>query len=149
MAFQIIDDILDYTKQSGDIGKPVLEDMRQGVYSLPLIYSLQHEKEKLLPYLMKKADMTNEDVETVQEIVNTSGGVAYAKKLAAEYTEKALKDLAKLPENTSGTRENLITLTKQILDRGKLKTNDLTRFLIEYAKTLRKFFSMSFFFAFF
>ncbi|MGG5359694.1 MULTISPECIES: polyprenyl synthetase family protein [unclassified Enterococcus] len=117
MAFQIIDDILDYTKQSGDIGKPVLEDMRQGVYSLPLIYSLQHEKEKLLPYLMKKADMTNEDVETVQEIVNTSGGVAYAKKLAAEYTEKALKDLAKLPENTSGTRENLITLTKQILDR--------------------------------
>lgn len=41
MAFQIIDDILDYTKESQEIGKPVLEDMRQGVYSLPLIYSLQ------------------------------------------------------------------------------------------------------------
>ena len=41
MAFQIIDDILDYTKESQEIGKPVLEDMRQGVYSLPLIYSLK------------------------------------------------------------------------------------------------------------
>lgn len=43
MAFQIIDDILDYTKESQEIGKPVLEDMRQGVYSLPLIYSLQKQ----------------------------------------------------------------------------------------------------------
>lgn len=46
MAFQIIDDILDYTKESQEIGKPVLEDMRQGVYSLPLIYSLQKKQTK-------------------------------------------------------------------------------------------------------
>ncbi|MFZ4460951.1 polyprenyl synthetase family protein, partial [Enterococcus gallinarum] len=58
MAFQIIDDILDYTKESQEIGKPVLEDMRQGVYSLPLIYSLQKNKQSLLPYLEKKTEMT-------------------------------------------------------------------------------------------
>ena len=108
MAFQIIDDILDYTKESQEIGKPVLEDMRQGVYSLPLIYSLQN-KPKLLPYLEKKAAMTEEDVDAVRKIVEHTGGVEEARKLAASYTEKALKEIKKLPA-TSSNKENLFPL---------------------------------------
>ena len=116
MAFQIIDDILDYTKESQEIGKPVLEDMRQGVYSLPLIYSLQN-KPKLLPYLEKKAAMTEEDVDAVRKIVEHTGGVEEARKLAASYTEKALKEIKKLPATSLRTKENLFSLTQLILDR--------------------------------
>lgn len=104
MAFQIIDDILDYTKESQEIGKPVLEDMRQGVYSLPLIYSLQKNKPKLLPYLEKKAAMTEEDVDAVRKIVEHTGGVEEARKLAASYTEKALKEIKKLPATSLRTK---------------------------------------------
>ncbi|HAQ1755488.1 TPA: polyprenyl synthetase family protein, partial [Enterococcus faecium] len=117
MAFQIIDDILDYTKESQEIGKPVLEDMRQGVYSLPLIYSLQKNKPKLLPYLEKKAAMTEEDVDAVRKIVEHTGGVEEARKLAASYTEKALKEIKKLPATSLRTKENLFSLTQLILDR--------------------------------
>lgn len=117
MAFQIIDDILDYTKESQEIGKPVLEDMRQGVYSLPLIYSLQKNKPKLLPYLEKKAAMTEEDVNAVRKIVEHTGGVEEARKLAASYTEKALKEIKKLPATSLRTKENLFSLTQLILDR--------------------------------
>ncbi len=117
MAFQIIDDILDYTKESQEIGKPVLEDMRQGVYSLPLIYSLQKNKPKLLPYLEKKASMTEEDVDAVRKIVEHTGGVEEARKLAASYTEKALKEIKKLPATSLRTKENLFSLTQLILDR--------------------------------
>ena len=111
MAFQIIDDILDYTKESQEIGKPVLEDMRQGVYSL------QKNKQSLLPYLEKKTEMTEEDVEAVRKIVERTGGVGEAKKLAAAYTEKALKEIKKLPDTSLRTRENLFSLTQLILDR--------------------------------
>lgn len=111
MAFQIIDDILDYTKESQEIGKPVLEDMRQGVYSL------QKNKQSLLPYLEKKTEMTEEDIEAVRKIVERTGGVGEAKKLAAAYTEKALKEIKKLPDTSLRTRENLFSLTQLILDR--------------------------------
>ncbi|WP_270659888.1 polyprenyl synthetase family protein [Enterococcus thailandicus] len=117
LAFQIIDDILDYTQDSEEIGKPVLEDMRQGVYSLPLIYSLQKEQAALLPYLEKRGDMTLEDVNTVRQLVHEFGGVKHAQRLAAKYTDTALKDIQKLPQTTEQTKENLLTLTQTILTR--------------------------------
>ena len=91
--------------------------MRQGVYSLPLIYSLQKNKPKLLPYLEKKAAMTEEDVDAVRKIVEHTGGVEEARKLAASYTEKALKEIKKLPATSLRTKENLFSLTQLILDR--------------------------------
>ncbi|WP_027108556.1 polyprenyl synthetase family protein [Lacticigenium naphthae] len=98
MAFQIIDDILDYTQTPEQLGKPVLEDVRQGVYSAPLIYALQKDKDTILPYLRKKESMTEADVLKVRDLVITAGGVKEAQLLAEKYTEKALQRIASLPE---------------------------------------------------
>lgn len=45
MAFQILDDILDYTADQNTFNKPVLEDLTTGVYSLPLLFTLQKNQQ--------------------------------------------------------------------------------------------------------
>ncbi len=45
MAFQILDDILDYTADQNTFNKPVLEDLTTGVYSLPLLFALQKNQQ--------------------------------------------------------------------------------------------------------
>lgn len=51
--------------------------------------------------------MTEEDVDAVRKIVEHTGGVEEARKLAASYTEKALKEIKKLPATSLRTKENL------------------------------------------
>lgn len=116
IAFQIIDDILDYSQSQEAIGKPVLEDVRQGVYSLPLLLALKKEP-RLLPYLDKKAEMTTADAQAVYRLVQQADGVSEAQKLAESYTNKALKAIAKLPEDSQQTKATLQKLTEIILNR--------------------------------
>lgn len=117
IAFQIIDDILDYSQPESQIGKPVLEDMRQGVYSLPLLLAMEQNAPAFAPYLDKKAAMTDEDTQAVYQLVQTYGGVPKAQKEATRYTQKALKAIRKLPDDEQNTRELLWNLTNRILKR--------------------------------
>lgn len=117
MAFQIIDDILDYTQSADAIGKPVLEDVKQGIYSLPLIYALSEDRAALLPLLEKKDAMTAADTLQVHQLVHDLGGVAKAQQLATDYTEQALKNIQKLPANSLQTKETLLAITESILTR--------------------------------
>lgn len=115
LAFQILDDILDYTQTDVDFGKPVLDDMRCGVYSIPLIMALQSNRQTLAPYLEKQAAMTDADVHAVQGIVRQSGSVEKAQALAQAYTNRALAGLAKLPDMPAKT--TLQQLTERLLTR--------------------------------
>lgn len=54
IAFQLLDDILDYTSDGETLGKPVYEDVRSGVYSAPLILAMQRDRQAFLPLLVKK-----------------------------------------------------------------------------------------------
>ncbi|MDT2757496.1 polyprenyl synthetase family protein [Enterococcus asini] len=117
IAFQIIDDILDYSQPESQIGKPVLEDVRQGVYSLPLLLAMEKDHAAFVPLLSKQDQMTEADTQAVYQLVQTKGGVTQAQKQAQRYTEKALKAIRKLPDDEQNTRELLWRLTKQILDR--------------------------------
>ncbi|CAM3371374.1 polyprenyl synthetase family protein [Vagococcus fessus] len=117
MAFQVLDDILDYTQDSNSLGKPVLEDVRQGVYSLPLILAIQKKPEELLPLLKKKSQMNSHDTSRVYDIVHQSGAIEDAKKIATDYTDSALKSIQKLPNNTDNTKNILHELTSMLLTR--------------------------------
>ncbi|PAB00714.1 polyprenyl synthetase family protein [Enterococcus canintestini] len=117
MAFQIIDDILDYSQPTEVIGKPVLEDVRQGVYSLPLLLALQKAPQQVLPLLEKRGEITDEEVETLYGFVHEFGGVEAAKAYAKDYTDKALKGIKKLPDNDLNTKATLLRLTQTILER--------------------------------
>ena len=117
LAFQIIDDVLDYTQSPEQIGKPVLEDVRQGVYSLPLLYALEEGRETLLPYLEKREALTETETNKIYELVHSFDGVAKAQKLAEKYTQKALKGINKLPETSNDAKNELLAITQAILAR--------------------------------
>ncbi|MCA5014362.1 MULTISPECIES: polyprenyl synthetase family protein [unclassified Enterococcus] len=117
LAFQIIDDVLDYTQSTEQIGKPVLEDVRQGVYSLPLLYALEEGRETLLPYLEKGENLTDNETDKIYELVHSFSGVSKAQKLAEKYTQQALKGITKLPETTTDAKKQLLEITQAILVR--------------------------------
>lgn len=118
MAFQIVDDILDYSQDAEQIGKPVLEDVRQGVYSLPLLTILESShREELLPYLNRKENMTVEESQKVYQLIHRFNGVEKAQVIAAKYTEAAIKDIRALPETAIDTKGTLEKITASILQR--------------------------------
>ena len=115
MAFQILDDILDYTGNTSEIGKPALEDMKQGIYSLPLIYAMNQDRENFILLLDKKENITNNDVRKILDLVKIHGGIEKSKKIATKYTNKALIKINKLPDCDSKTI--MLELTNQLLQR--------------------------------
>lgn len=117
MAFQIIDDVLDYTQSETSIGKPVLEDVKQGVYSLPLIYALENGRQELLPLLEKREALSDEEANEVYRLVHEFEGVKKAQALADDYTQQALKIIKSLPKNQNQTKDTLYTVTESILTR--------------------------------
>lgn len=117
LAFQVLDDILDYSQSSDLLGKPVLEDMTQGVYSLPLLCAMKTHSSKLKPLLDKKEAMTSEDTHKVYEIVHQANGVTEAYKIAKEFTNNALKMINKLPSDKNKTKQMLESITLNLLNR--------------------------------
>ena len=115
MAFQLLDDILDYEVSSSEFGKPVLEDVAQGIYTMPLIASLPKCEKELLPLLEEKDQLTATDRLAIQKLVVNAGGVETAKDFASKYTMKAIHQIEKLPE--ADVKPMLLKITSQLLQR--------------------------------
>lgn len=115
IAFQLLDDILDYTSSASEMGKPVHEDIRQGVYSAPLILAMTDHRAQFTPLLTKQAAMTDADVQTVVKLISRYDGIGQAQALAKTYTAKAVAGLQRLPDRPA--RQTLIQLTDQLLSR--------------------------------
>jgi heptaprenyl diphosphate synthase component 2 len=113
IAFQIIDDILDYTEDQATTGKPAGNDLRQGMVTLPLIYALQDQP--LNGYLqqihgvLNGADHTEEDIGSIVSWVVKGVGVRQAHADAHRYAEKARQALYHFPRtNDRDTLDELI-----------------------------------------
>lgn len=116
-AFQLRDDILDYTTTSSTFKKPVLLDIKDGIYSGPLIFALQNDDNNHLHELVKMGkDLSQDQLHEIENLVNHLGGVERAQKLADQYTEKALASLKKhWPDNEN--RALIEQLTGRLLKR--------------------------------
>lgn len=114
MAFQIIDDILDYNGNQGSVGKPIGNDLKQGIFTLPLIYALRRDNNTLSKILCKN-DYSEEDIKKVVEITRKSNGIEEARRLAKKYTDKAFKQISALPDNES--RKIFMDVAKRLLNR--------------------------------
>lgn len=115
MAFQIQDDILDYSSTEAELQKPVFEDVQNGIYTLPLIFALQKHPEALMPLLEKKEKISDKDMQVISDIILSSGSLDEAKEVAKNYTQKALNNISKLPDIP--IRKELYQLTADLLDR--------------------------------
>lgn len=99
MAFQIVDDILDLTAKSSELGKPIGGDLHQGIMTLPMILALKSPAcDPNLKTLLKKTDKTDEEVtETIKLIINT-GAIDKSMHIVDLYVAKAKSHLRNLPE---------------------------------------------------
>ncbi len=99
MAFQIMDDILDFTGDPAKLGKPVGNDLRQGLFTLPALCYLELEpKDRDLAALLK-GSRDARLVERVVRAVRNSPAIEAARQEAQAYIQRAQAALAGLPDN--------------------------------------------------
>lgn len=114
MAFQIIDDILDYTGDKNTIMKDAANDLKQGLYTLPLLLAAKNNN-KYFNDILDKEEYSDDDINDIVRLVNELGGVDKARELAQKYTKKAFKDIKSLPQNQY--RDILEQVTSALLQR--------------------------------
>jgi heptaprenyl diphosphate synthase len=115
MAFQIIDDILDYTGNADAVRKPVGNDLRAGLATLPLILALRRDDGRLAEMLGTPERFRSVDVPAAVAAVVELGGIDGARSLARRYTERALAEIALLPAGEP--RAMMGKLARMLLDR--------------------------------
>jgi geranylgeranyl pyrophosphate synthase len=114
-AFQIVDDILDFSGDETRVGKPVGNDLRQGVITLPALYFLDQYPDDPDMQAVLSGGQDQKKIEKLVEKVIDSGCVKQAHEAALLSAEKANRHLEDFPE--SPERASLNKLTGYIVDR--------------------------------
>ena len=116
-AFQLIDDVFDYSASSEDIGKNIGDDLAEGKPTLPLIYTMRHGSPEQVS-LVRTAIETGglDQIEAVQKAVESTGAIAYTEQAAKDAAAEAIKALATLPD--SRHREALQSLAEFAVNRS-------------------------------
>ena len=102
MAFQIADDLLDYTGTEAVTGKPSGHDLRERKVTLPLVGALRNVSEvesREIRDFFTQVEAADEDIDRVIEIVQDRGGLDYANDRADLYAGRAWEALGSLPED--------------------------------------------------
>lgn len=120
MAFQIVDDLLDYTADSRDIGKPSGLDLREHKVTLPLIHALPKfsaAERTLVTSLMGNPEPSDTEIADVVGAVAARGGLEYARARAQRLATEADEALQQLP--ASEARETLRASLGYVLERRR------------------------------
>jgi len=116
MSFQIIDDILDFTGTEEEFGKPVGNDLRAGLYTLPVLYALDHARQKEeLRELLSRRSLEDADIQWIRSVLEECGAISHAYERAAAYIEQAKAALANF--QPSPAREALLALADFVQHR--------------------------------
>lgn len=115
MAFQIIDDILDYTSSDEVLGKKSGNDLKEGIYTLPLILAMKNNPD-IFEKVLKEDEYTNEEIENIISIVKENDGIKDALKVAEKYSSRAFRDINKLPNNEY--KSILLDVCEKLLKRN-------------------------------
>jgi octaprenyl-diphosphate synthase len=116
-AFQLIDDVLDYSGNAHDIGKNVGDDLREGKPTLPLIYLLQHgttQERELVRNCIEHGD--EEHFDDILNAITGSGALEYTRLKAEQASQRAISSLDNLPEG--GHKTALMQLAKFAVERN-------------------------------
>ena len=120
MAFQIADDLLDYTGTEAVTGKPTGHDLRERKVTLPLVSALERvskkEDEEIRDFFTR-IDPTDQEIARIVDIVAEHGGLDYASEVAERYAARARGDLKSLPDSPAVT--SLFDAVSYAVDRIK------------------------------
>ncbi|MFI5322327.1 MAG: polyprenyl synthetase family protein [Thermodesulfobacteriota bacterium] len=104
VAFQLVDDALDYSSSEREFGKGVGQDLVEGKMTLPLFYSLKEasDRERLgVNDILSNGDCFKEDeLSFIRELVEKYSGVEKTKTVARNFVHKARSSISSLPDNT-------------------------------------------------
>jgi heptaprenyl diphosphate synthase len=116
MAFQIADDVLDYTSTAVELGKPVGADLRQGTVTLPLMLALRDaDCEPRLRSVLTRLPMSDGDYEEVVAVVRSSAAIAKAEAQAHDFAVRARRQLAIF--DPSPAKDTLEAVCDYVVDR--------------------------------
>jgi len=113
LAFQVVDDILDFTQTSEQLGKPAGSDLSKGNLTAPVLFALENEPE--LRELIDTEFTEEGSLQSAIALVHRGGGITRARELAKENGDKAKKSLECLPH--SDTRKSLEKMVDYVLER--------------------------------
>lgn len=120
MAFQMVDDLLDYSESTAAIGKGVGADLKEGKLTLPVIYALQQaetvDREKMERIIVDE-HFSVEAFEALKEMLRQHGGIAYTENLALEHITLAKDALAVF--EPSETRDILLDIADYAVSRKR------------------------------
>jgi octaprenyl-diphosphate synthase len=136
LAFQLVDDLLDFTASPEKLGKPVLSDLKEGKVTLPLFFALQaqaaqphaaadgdgnghahanSEGRRLVEKVLEERDFRSVRAEEIAKLVRETGALDRATKLAKEYVRRSKASLEVLPDTEY--RRALLAVPDFILER--------------------------------
>lgn len=116
MAFQIMDDVLDFTGAQAEVGKPVANDLRQGLITLPaLCYLEDHPDDPEMKKLLSNGSGDDGALDKLIQKIRQSGAAEQAIQEAKEFVSRALIALGQLP--VCPERQALEDLTEYVIER--------------------------------
>ena len=116
IAFQLIDDALDYSASSEVLGKNLGDDLAEGKPTLPIIYAIKNSsptERKTIQTAIENGDLTK--LAIIQEIIESTGAIKYTSMRAQEAAEKAIDASSILPD--SKYKEALISIANFAVHR--------------------------------
>ncbi|KAL1925584.1 uncharacterized protein VTP21DRAFT_467 [Calcarisporiella thermophila] len=113
IAFQLVDDVLDFVSSADEFGKPVNADLQLGIATAPVLYAWEEFPE--LEVMIKRNFEKEGDVEKAREYVMLSNGIEQTRKLAALHCNRAIEAVMQLPP--SDARTALVQLAENVLTR--------------------------------
>ena len=118
MAFQIIDDVLDYNAERAKLGKTVGDDFREGKMTAPIILAIEKssdDEKKFWQRTLGDKDQKDGDLETALELMGKYDTLSQGMALAQDYGDKAIATLNKIP--VSPLRETLVGIVSFTINR--------------------------------
>jgi octaprenyl-diphosphate synthase len=121
VAFQLVDDLLDFTGDAGAVGKPIGSDLREGKVTLPLIHLQQQSGDggaaRIVRDVIASRTVTDEQWGELLHGLKTHASIDYAYRRAVEHAERAKKPLYAFPP--SSERDALLALPDYVLARDR------------------------------
>lgn len=118
IAFQVVDDILDYTGTTEEMGKPVGSDLREGTITLPVLFLMERYPNEQAIYEVVKNRNRKQNTERVKDLIKNSPEIIQdCYDMANEYVKKAIDRLSVLPDRPE--KDSLTELAYFIVERRR------------------------------